>query len=94
MTVTTGFKRLGFVLLAMIAAAAGVLLTAGYLISADAVRQQATSEIRAVTGLNPILRGQATVSLFPSGSVSFADVVLGEIDLHRFGHREHRAQGR
>ena len=36
------------------------------------------SEIRAVTGLNPILRGEATVSLFPSGSVSFADVVLGD----------------
>ena len=53
-------------------------MTAGYLISADAVRQQAMSEIRAVTGLNPILRGEATVSLFPSGSVSFADVVLGD----------------
>ena len=78
MTATTGFKRLGYVLLAAIAAAAGMLLTASYLISADAVRQQAMSEIRAVTGLNPTLRGEATVSLFPSGSVSFADVVLGD----------------
>jgi AsmA protein len=78
LTATTGFKRLGFVLLAVIAAAAGVLTAAGYLISADVVRQQAMSEIRAVTGLNPILRGEATVSLFPSGSVSFADVVLGD----------------
>jgi AsmA protein len=78
LTATTGFKRLGYVLLAAIAAAAGILLTASYLISADAVRQQAMSEIRAVTGLNPTLRGEATVSLFPSGSVSFADVVLGD----------------
>ena len=78
LTATAGFKRLGFVLLAVIAAGTGVLVTAGYLISADAVRQQAMSEIRAVTGLNPILRGEATVSLFPSGSVSFADVVLGD----------------
>ncbi len=78
MTATTGFKRLGFVLLAAIAAAAGVLMTASFLISADAVRQQAMNEIRTVTGLNPILRGEATVSLFPSGAVSFADVVLGE----------------
>jgi AsmA protein len=78
LTATTGFKRLGYVLLAAIAAVAGILLTAGYLISADAVRQQAMSEIRAVTGLNPTLRGEATVSLFPSGSVSFADVVLGD----------------
>ena len=78
MTATTGFKRLGFFLLAVIAAAAGVLLTASVLISADTVRQQAMSEIRAVTGLNPILRGEATISLFPSGRVSFADVVLGD----------------
>ncbi len=78
MTATTGFKRLGFALLAVLAGAAGVLMTAGFLISADTVREQAMSEIRAVTGLNPILRGEASVSLFPSGSVSFADVVLGD----------------
>src|SRR5664280_2923310 len=77
LTATAGFKRLGFALLAVVAAAAGVLVTASFLISADTVRQQAMSEIRAVTGLNPILRGEATISLFPSGRVSFADVVLG-----------------
>ena len=78
MTATTGFKRLGFVLLAALAAAAGVFVSAAYLLSADSVRQQALSEIRTVTGLDPILRGEATVSLFPSGSVSFADVALGD----------------
>jgi AsmA protein len=78
LTATAGFKRLGFALLAVLAAAAGVFVTAAYLHSADTVRQQALSEIRAVTGLDPILRGEATVSLFPSGSVSFADVVLGD----------------
>ena len=66
------------VLLAAIAVGAGVLTTAGYLISPDTVRRQVLSEIRAVTGLNPILRGQTTVTLFPSGSVSFGDVVLGD----------------
>jgi AsmA protein len=78
LTAATGFRRLGFALLAVIAVGAGVLAAASYLISADAVRQQAMREIRAVTGLNPILRGRASVSLFPSGSVSFADVVLGD----------------
>jgi AsmA protein len=78
LTATTGFKRLGFVLLAAFVAGAGLLITASYLISADSVRAQALSEIRAVTGLNPILRGEASVSLFPSGSISFADVVLGD----------------
>ncbi len=78
MTASTGFRRLGFVLLAAFVAGSGVLMTAGYLVPADAVRQQALNEIRAVTGLDPILRGGALVSMFPTGSVSFADVVLGD----------------
>ena len=78
MTAATGLKRLGIILLAVIAGGLIVLTTAGYLISADAVRQQVVSEIRAVTGLDPVLRGNASVSLFPTGSVSFADVVLGD----------------
>lgn len=78
MTASTGLKRLGFALLAALVAAAGVFVTAGLFISADTVRDQAMSEIRAVTGLDPILRGQVSVSLFPSGSVSFADVALGD----------------
>ncbi|HEY1310993.1 MAG TPA: type II secretion system protein N, partial [Pseudolabrys sp.] len=65
-------------LLAVIAVGAGVLVGASYLVSADAVRRQVLSEIRAVTGLDPVLRGEASVSLFPTGSVSFADVVLGD----------------
>ena len=78
MTAAIGFKRLGIALLAAVAVCAGVLVAAGYLISADAARRQVLSEIRTVTGLNPILRGEATVSLFPTGTVSFADVVLGD----------------
>jgi AsmA protein len=78
LTIANGFRRLGFALLAVIAVGAGVLTTAGYLISADTVRREAMSEIRAVTGLDPVLRGKATVSLFPSGSVSFGDVMLGD----------------
>ena len=78
LTATTGFKRLGIALLAVLTVGTGVLVAASYLISADAVRHQVLSEIRTVTGLNPILRGEATVSLFPTGSVSFADMVLGD----------------
>ena len=78
MTAATGLKRLGFILLAIIAGGLVVLTTAGYLISADTVRQQVVSEIRAVTGLDPVLRGKASVSLFPIGSVTFADVILGD----------------
>jgi AsmA protein len=78
LTSAIGFKRLGLALLAAIAVGSGMLTAAAYLISADAVRELVLNEIRTVTGLNPSLRGEATVSLFPTGSVSFADVVLGE----------------
>lgn len=78
MNAATGLKRLGLALLAAFVAAAGVLMAAGYLISAEAVRSQALREIRAATGLEPVLRGPATVALFPSGSISFDDVVLGD----------------
>lgn len=81
LTASTGLKRSGIVLLAAVAAGAAILMAAGLFISADTVRAQAMAEVRAVTGLDPILRGEASVSLFPSGSVSFADVVLG--DAHR-----------
>ncbi|HET9717955.1 MAG TPA: AsmA family protein [Pseudolabrys sp.] len=79
MTAAAGLKRLGIILLAAAAGGLLVLTIAGYLISADSVRQQVLGEIRSVTGLEPALRGKAKVSLFPSGSVTFDDVVLGDL---------------
>jgi len=78
LTAATGFRRLGLALLAVIALGAGALGAASLLVSPDAVRAQALSEIQAVTGLAPTLRGPTTVRLFPTGSVSFDDVVLGD----------------
>jgi AsmA protein len=78
LTASAAFRRLGIVLLALATGAAGVLMTAGYLISPDTVRAEVMSGIRSATGLDPILRGKVSVSLFPKGSVSFADVVLGD----------------
>jgi AsmA protein len=69
---------LGFVLLAVAAVAVGVLTTAGYLISPETVRSEVLSGIRSATGLDPILGGKASVTLCPKGSVSCADVVLGD----------------
>jgi len=77
LTAATGLKRLGVALLVLVAAGAGVFVAANSLISTDSVRGQVLSEIRAVTGLNPTLRGPVAVSLFPSGSVRFEDVMLG-----------------
>src|SRR4051794_22157510 len=74
----TGFKRLGLALLAGFGLGGVILAGSAIFISSENVRQQALNEIRSVTGLDPILRGDSNVSLFPSGTVSFGDVVLGD----------------
>jgi AsmA protein len=76
-TAATGFKRLGFALGVIFAAGIGALGVMSLLIPANTVREAVKSEIRAVTGLDPVLRGPVSVSLFPSGTISFEDVVLG-----------------
>jgi AsmA protein len=77
-TAAVGIKRLGFVLVALAAVGIGALVILPFLMPADAVREAVKAEIRAVTGLDPVLRGGTSVSLFPSGAVSFDDVMLGD----------------
>ncbi len=78
MTAVTGLKRLGFALISVAVIVFGALGIVSFLVPADQVRDAVKAEIRAVTGLDPILRGTTMVSLFPSGSVSFSDVALGD----------------
>lgn len=78
MTAATGFKRLGIAMTAVVLAVIAVLATLALLIPADSVREAVKSEIRAVAGLDVSLRGPAEVSLFPNGSISFANVALGD----------------
>ena len=78
MTAASGLKRLGVAFAAVLVLGIGLLAAMSLLISADAARQAVKTEIRAVTGLDPVMRGPASVSLFPSGSVSFDDVILGD----------------
>jgi AsmA protein len=77
-TAAVGIKRLGFVVVALAAVGIGALVILPFLMSADAVREAVKAEIRAVTGLDPVLRGGTSVSLFPTGTVSFDDVTLGD----------------
>jgi AsmA protein len=72
-----GIKRLGFAAAVVAAAAVAALVILPWLLPAEAVRKAVQAEIRAVTGLDPVLRGEASVSLFPAGAVSFDDVMLG-----------------
>ena len=78
MTAAVDIKRLAIVAAAVAAIGIAALLILPFLMPAEAVREAVKAEIRAVTGLDPVLRGEASVSLFPAGSVSFDDVSLGD----------------
>jgi AsmA protein len=74
----TGLKRLSLVVAAVLAVGIGALVVASALIPTATVRNAVIAEIRAVTGLEPTIRGEVTVSLFPTAMVRFSDVVLGD----------------
>jgi AsmA protein len=77
-TAATGLKRFTIAVGAVIAAVVVSLVALSFLVPAATVRDAVAKEIHAVTGLNPVLRGDMSVSLFPSGTVTFHNVVLGE----------------
>jgi AsmA protein len=77
-TAATGFKRLGIAIAAVVLASFAALGAMALLIPVDTVRDAAKAEIRSVTGLDLVLRGDVAVSLFPTGSISFANVTLGD----------------
>lgn len=77
MAAAVGIKRLGFAAAVVAAAAVAALVILPWLLPAEAVRKAVQAEIRAVTGLDPVLWGEASVSLFPASAVSFDDVTLG-----------------
>jgi AsmA protein len=74
----TGLKRLAIAIAAVVAAVFVALVALSLLIPTASVRDAVAKEIHAVTGLNPVLRGDLSVSLFPSGTASFHNVALGD----------------
>jgi len=78
LTAATGLRRLAIAVAAVVTAVFGTLVGLSFLIPATSVRDAVTKEIHAVTGLDPILRGDMAVSLFPSGTVSFHNLMLGD----------------
>jgi AsmA protein len=71
-----GTKRLAIAAAALIAAAFVVLIGFAAFLPAASVRDAVKAEIRAVTGLDPVLGDEVSLSLFPSGSVRFHNVRL------------------
>jgi AsmA protein len=77
-TVATGLKRLAIAIAAVVVAAFVTLVALSFFMPAAAVREAVKSEIHAVTGLDPMLGDDVSLSLFPSGTVRFRNVVLGD----------------
>ena len=77
MTAATGLKRLAIAVAGVVAAAFVTLVALSFLIPAAAVREAVKAEIHAVTGLDPMLGDDVSLSLFPSGTVRFRNVLLG-----------------
>ena len=78
MTVAIGLKRLAIAVAAVVGAAFVTLVALSFLMPASAVRDAVKSEIHAVTGLDPMLGNDVSLSLFPSGTARFHNVVLGD----------------
>jgi len=76
--VVTALKRVAILIAVVLAAGIAAVAGATLIIPRDTVRDAVIAEIRAVTGLDPVLRGPVTASMFPAGTISFSDVVLGE----------------
>jgi AsmA protein len=76
-TAAIGLKRLAIAVAALAAAAFATLIALSFLMPAAAVRDAVKAEIHAVTGLDPMLGNDISLSLFPSGTVHFHNVVLG-----------------
>ena len=77
MTVATGLKRLVIAIAAAAAAVVIALVTLSFVIPAASVRDAVAKEIHTVTGLDPVLKGDVAFSFFPSGRVTFHNVLLG-----------------
>jgi AsmA protein len=73
-----GIKRVGLAVASLLGAGFALFLMLSLVIPADTVRDTVREQLKAATGLEPVLSGDVSVSLFPTGSVRFNNVSLGE----------------
>src|SRR5712671_3155 len=76
LTMAQGMKRLGMPIAALIGVALIGLISTSWFLDRDALRQAVEAQIRAVTGLDLVIKGNIDVSVFPGSYVSFHDVGL------------------
>ncbi|MBV9533722.1 MAG: AsmA family protein [Bradyrhizobium sp.] len=71
-----GMKRLGTPIAALVGLALSGLIATSWLINRDALRDAVEAQIRAVTGLDLVVKGPIDISVFPGSYVSFHEVGL------------------
>jgi AsmA protein len=75
-TMAQGMRRLGTPIAALLSLALAGLVASSWLVNRDALRSAIEAQIRAVTGLDLVVKGNIDVSVFPGSYVSFHDVGL------------------
>src|SRR4030088_3183853 len=76
LTMAQGMKRLGMPIAAFLGVAVIGLIATSWFLNRDALREAVETQIRAVTGLDLVVKGSIDVSVFPGSYVSFHDVGL------------------
>src|SRR5580693_1525919 len=71
-----GTRRLAMPVVALLGAALVALIASSWLLNRDALRAAVEAQIRAVTGLDLVIKGATEISVFPASYVSFHDVGL------------------
>src|ERR1700736_6958304 len=76
LTMAQGMKRLAVPIAALLGVAMIGLIGTSWFLNRDALRQAVEAQIRAVTGLDLVVKGSIDISVFPGSYVSFHDVGL------------------
>src|SRR5579862_6080808 len=71
-----GTRRLAMPVAALLGLMVVALIASSWLLNRDALRQAVEAQIRAVTGLDLVVKGSTDISVFPGSYVSFHDVGL------------------
>src|SRR5580698_11314039 len=71
-----GTRRLAMPVAALFGLVVVALIASSWLLNRDALRKAVEAQIRAVTGLDLVVKGGTDISLFPGSYVSFHDVGL------------------
>ena len=76
LTMARAMKRLGMPIAVFLGVGLIGLVATSWLLNREALRSAVEAQIRAVTGLDLVVKGSTDISLFPGSYVSFHDVGL------------------